>query len=135
MSRPVDALAAIRQAAMDARLAHQNVSAERLADACAAVAELLAADLEYDAAKDALFDAKREKGNWRVNPLGHNHPAVVRVRAAVDRRRDALAKFTAAGHSHPHPAAPDCHCVSCRPLERPCGCAGCASLAKSGGAA
>lgn len=30
------------------------------------------------------------------------------------------------GHVHPHPFNEDCHCVVCRPLERPCGCAGCA---------
>ncbi len=58
-----------------------------------AVAELVAADRELDAAADALADAKREKGNWRVNPLTHNHPAVVRMRAAKERRAAALAAF------------------------------------------
>lgn len=59
--------------------------------AIAIVAELIAADIELDAAQDALCEAKREKGNWRVNPLSHNHPAVARVRAAQERRAAALA--------------------------------------------
>ena len=27
-----------------------------------------------------------------------------------------------AGHTHPHAHDQSCHCVACRPLERPCGC-------------
>ena len=63
----------------------------RMASARDAVAELIAADLELDAAADELAEAKRAKGNWRVNPLGHNHPAVLRMRAAKVRRAAALA--------------------------------------------
>ncbi|HEY4530128.1 MAG TPA: hypothetical protein VIG97_07345 [Luteimonas sp.] len=55
-----------------------------------AVAELVAADRELDAAQDALCEAKREKGQWRVNPLQHGHPAVIRVREAKTRRAAAL---------------------------------------------
>lgn len=32
------------------------------------------------------------------------------------------------GHIHPHVISRDCHCVKCRPLERPCGCRGCEDL-------
>ncbi|HZX80103.1 MAG TPA: hypothetical protein VFE72_04005 [Lysobacter sp.] len=56
----------------------------------AAVAELVAADRELDAAQDALCEAKREKGQWRVNPLRHDDPNVLRVRAAKARRAEAL---------------------------------------------
>lgn len=56
---------------------------------------LLAADREFDAAKDALCDAKRERGNWLVNPLPHTHPAVVRMRAATRQRAIALAQLEA----------------------------------------
>ena len=34
------------------------------------------------------------------------------------------------GHTHPHEKSRGCHCVQCRPLERPCGCNGCRSLAQ-----
>lgn len=68
--------------------------AMRIRDVRAAVAELVAADRELDAAQDAVCDAKREKGNWRVNPLRFDHPAVLRVRAAKIRRAAALASVT-----------------------------------------
>ena len=68
------------------------VDGYNLREVRAAVAELIEADKEYDAAKDALVAAKREKGNWRVNPLGHSHPAVLRVRDATVRRAAALAR-------------------------------------------
>jgi hypothetical protein len=32
------------------------------------------------------------------------------------------------GHNHPHPKDENCHCITCRPLERPCGCPGCEEL-------
>ena len=35
----------------------------------------------------------------------------------------------AEGHTHPHEMSSGCHCVQCRPHERPCGCNGCRSLA------
>lgn len=60
------------------------------AGAIRAAEELIAADRELDAAQDALVEAKRAKGNWRVNPLPHFHPAVIRVRAAKLRRAAAL---------------------------------------------
>ncbi len=28
-------------------------------------------------------------------------------------------------HTHPHKPDHDCHCVFCKPLERPCDCSGC----------
>ena len=59
----------------------------------AAVAELVEADRALDAAQDELVAAKREKGNYRVNSLGHNHAAVVAVRQAKSRRMAALARF------------------------------------------
>ena len=34
----------------------------------------------------------------------------------------------AEGHTHPHEMSSGCHCVQCRPHERPCGCNGCRSL-------
>jgi hypothetical protein len=52
---------------------------------------VIKADREYDAAHDALCDAKRESGNWRVNPLKNDHPAVRRKRVAIDARQAALA--------------------------------------------
>ena len=39
------------------------------------------------------------------------------------------------GHTHPHEKSRGCHCVQCRPLERPCGCNGCRSLAQQPAAA
>lgn len=53
--------------------------------------ELWAADKALDVAQDAVAEAKRATGNWRVNPLGHGHPAVIAVREAKERRRAALA--------------------------------------------
>ena len=32
------------------------------------------------------------------------------------------------GHTHPHKKRANCHCIRCRPLERPCDCDGCRSL-------
>lgn len=32
------------------------------------------------------------------------------------------------GHVHPHKLSRNCHCVFCRPLERPCNCEGCAGI-------
>lgn len=56
----------------------------------AAVAELVEADREYDATKEALLEARRARGNWNVNPLPHSHPAVVAHSAASLRRATAL---------------------------------------------
>lgn len=53
--------------------------------------ELWAADKALDIAQDAVAEAKRATGNWRVNPLGHGHPAVIAVREAKERRRAAIA--------------------------------------------
>lgn len=36
-----------------------------------------------------------------------------------------------AGHTHPHAHDQSCHCVACRPLERPCGCFGCQQLVQA----
>lgn len=66
---------------------------DQFAQGMKAIEELVAADREFDAAADELAEAKREKGNWRVNPLGHNHPAVLRMRAAKARRAAALANI------------------------------------------
>lgn len=85
-------LAAMEAASKRLRL---GVEGPRIADeldkAATVFAELVSADVEYDVAADAVAEAKREKGNWRVNPLGHAHPAVVRMRAAKARRAAALA--------------------------------------------
>lgn len=69
-----------------------DFQADAVKEARAAVAELIEADRDLDEAQDALVAAKREKGNYRVNSLGHGHPAVVRVRAAKERRAAALAR-------------------------------------------
>lgn len=37
------------------------------------------------------------------------------------------------GHQHPHEKNADCHCVACRPLERPCDCEGCMRLMSGSG--
>ena len=110
MSAPVDVMAVIGRACdaaaeaselmdgcpdddvMEAASTALSEAGARLSEARAAVAELIEADKEYDAAKDALAAAKREKGNWRVNPLGHNHTAVIRSREATARRSAALAR-------------------------------------------
>lgn len=52
--------------------------------------ELLAADIAYDRARDALARDKRAGGNWRQNPLSHLHPSVVAVRDAAARRSAAI---------------------------------------------
>jgi hypothetical protein len=44
--------------------------------------DLFHADVAVDLARDELCEAKRIKGSWRVNPLGHDHPAVVKMREA-----------------------------------------------------
>lgn len=31
-------------------------------------------------------------------------------------------------HNHPHPPQASCHCVVCKPLERPCDCEGCRAV-------
>lgn len=92
MSAPVDVLGVMLQA--ETRCG--SALAEAVWEARAAVAELLAADHEYDSARSGHDEAGRLLGNWRVNPLGHTHPAVVRLRAAAERRRAALAKIGAA---------------------------------------
>lgn len=74
-------------------LAGYVAARDAIADLVGAIAELVDADRELDAAADELADAKRAKGNWRVNPLPHNHPAVVRMRAAKERRAAALSAF------------------------------------------
>lgn len=57
------------------------------------VRELIEADHAFDKAKDDIAAAKKAKGSWSVNPLGHNHPAVIAMREAVSRRAAALANF------------------------------------------
>ncbi len=37
-------------------------------------------------------------------------------------------KAPAEYHIHPHAKNTNCHCVVCRPLERPCNCTGCDNL-------
>jgi len=69
---------------------------DMLVEARAAVAELVEADRALDVAQYALVAAKREKGNYRVNSLGHAHPAVIAVRDAKARRSAALARFEVA---------------------------------------
>jgi hypothetical protein len=64
-----------------------------------AIGELVEADRAFDAAQDAVCEAKRANGNWRVNPLGRNHPAVVAVRAAKERRAAALLPFQSEAES------------------------------------
>jgi len=83
VSGPVDVLAVLRAA-------RDSVPAEQLLDYCAAVAalaELIAADLEYDEAKAEQDD------NAKFDETGMYVPRAVfeRVEAATARRADALA--------------------------------------------
>lgn len=92
MSAPVDVLAVIDEAIDTLRDDGNRALPGDLEIARAVVAELIEADKEYDAAKDALAAAKREKGTWRHNPLSHTHPAVAALRSASARRTAALAR-------------------------------------------
>lgn len=58
-----------------------------------AVAELIEADKEYNAAAGDLTKANHARGSWSVKPLAHTHPAVTAFRAASDRRSAALANM------------------------------------------
>ena len=69
--------------------------ADDLAAARDAICDLIYADTALDVAQDVLASAKREKGSWRVKPLGHGHPAVIAVREAKERRRIALCRIMA----------------------------------------
>jgi hypothetical protein len=40
----------------------------------------------------------------------------------------AIITEQAEGHVHPHSLNPNCHCVACKPLERPCACKSCARI-------
>jgi hypothetical protein len=104
VSAPLDVLAVMERHAA-AELASYNEAAKAGEDrahelhvvmaeafaARAAVAELIAADAEYDEAREELDAAKRRLGNWNVNPLPYNDPAQLRMVAATRRRRAALA--------------------------------------------
>lgn len=83
--KPVDAPAVLDQATRECRDAGLQA---QLHDAFAAVAELIEADKEYDAAKAAMDDARR---TLRA-ALPHMHPAAFRYRNAKSRRAAALAR-------------------------------------------
>jgi hypothetical protein len=93
MTAPVDVLAILRRMRNQAGFARNSAVGfsceDRLrqsqadGNAVAAVAELIAADREYDAARDAYEDAERDNAA----------EAKVRVRLAKRRRESAIARF------------------------------------------
>lgn len=68
------------------------VKAEHLAEVRAALAELIEADKEYDSARADIDDAERALGAFSVKRLRHDHPAVLAMRRAFERRQAALAR-------------------------------------------
>jgi hypothetical protein len=65
--------------------------ANKLQQSRAAVAELIEADKEFDAALSAYRDAEPDGLGATFN-LSEDHPAVIRLREAGSRRRAALAR-------------------------------------------
>lgn len=94
--RKADSIAARRGdrvAAADDLVERTEQRREDMRATSATVAELVAADRALDEAVKAEGEARRSRGNWNVNPLPHNHPAVLELGAAYERRHAALAKF------------------------------------------
>ncbi|MFD0738281.1 hypothetical protein ACFQZQ_03120 [Lysobacter koreensis] len=85
MSAPVDVLAVMGDAECRWRLVHETTKADAMAEARAAVAELIAADREYDAAKVELATQRRQVGAVAT--------AEVRWHRAVARRAASLARI------------------------------------------
>jgi len=100
----VDVLAVIRTAAnrfqveADRAGAHGSIYADSLYEARAAVAELIEADREHDAARQALIDLNRRVADqgWVDLEADALRTAASRFVSAQARRTDALARVTGA---------------------------------------
>lgn len=65
----------------------------RINEARVAVAELIAADKEYDEARELVRFCAQPQPRYPAQVLNERHPAMLRMAAAADRRAAALAKF------------------------------------------
>lgn len=79
-----------------------------------------------------LFLIGEKVGNLEVIDRRANYIVVVDGRGETSKlfldEAHAIITEQAEGHTHPHSHDPNCHCVVCRPLERPCGCKSCSRI-------
>lgn len=80
--------------------------------------DVVAADGTLVAGRVSKQDAEEIASRWehegsRIAPLYRSPPPSAPV---------------GSGHTHPHEKRANCHCIRCRPLERPCDCDGCRAL-------
>lgn len=95
--KPVEVLEDIDWAARELGAENLPNCANQMRRVHAAVAELIEADIEYDAAFEALASARLARGNWRADPVD-GLPEDAQAEAAEKRRAAALAACRGGAH-------------------------------------